>query len=86
MGNGVALSKKTRAELNAMRLEHKLTFGEIARLSGISDETVRKAIKTGSPIRDFHQHALMELLGKYHRGELKFENGKAVEVAVGPSA
>lgn len=82
MANGVVLTKKVRSELNAMRLEHKLSFSEIGRLSGVSDETVRKAIKNGTAIRDFHQHALVKLLERFQNGEIKFENGKAVEAAV----
>jgi hypothetical protein len=80
MPNGVTLPKKVRSELDAMRLEHKLSFTEIGRLAGISNETARKAIKEGHAIRDFHQHALVQLLGKYRSGALKFEDGKGVEV------
>jgi hypothetical protein len=80
--HGITVSKKLRSELDAMRLKHRLTFAEIARIAGMSDEVVRQVIRNGRSVRDTHLHALTDVVEKYQRGELTFEDGKAVEKSV----
>jgi hypothetical protein len=78
MPTGVVVPDEVRERLEAMRMKHRLTFGEIGRLAGLSQEMVRRVIRLGCSVRDVNAQALVDLVGKYDRGEITFLDGKAV--------
>lgn len=75
------LDETVRKGLNEMRITHRVSFDEIARLARVTGPTAANAIQYGKPVRDYLAVAFVEVFNKYQRGELQFENGKAVEVA-----
>ena len=80
MPDGVKLSKKSWLLLNAIRLDHRVPLAEFAKLTEASQETIRRVMRNNAPMRDFNAHALMKFLERYQKGEIKFRDGKAIEV------
>lgn len=73
------LAKSVRDGLDEMRISHRVSFDEIARIAKVSGPTAAAAIRHGKPIRDYLAVVFVELLKQYRAGVLKFEDGKAVE-------
>lgn len=74
---GVKVSQELRGKLDQMRIKHRMSFEQIARLTGLSDATIRKVIrKKGASVRDVHLHALKDLIARYDRGEVTFSDDR----------
>jgi hypothetical protein len=77
---GVRPSKTLVKKLDEMRIKHRLSFQQIGAAAQLSGETIRRVLKNGSAIRDVHAVALKELVDKYERGAITFDqSGKAIE-------
>lgn len=84
---GVKVSQELRMKLDQMRIKHRMSFEQIARLTGMSDATIRKVIrKKGTSVRDVHLAALKELMAKYERGEITFGEDRKAATTEAPAA